>query len=98
MQVLARDNYRCRTCGRGPPEVTLHLDHVTALAAGGTDEIDNLATLCDECNVGNAAYRFRDYRDIHLRAAAVTLDNASLFAYVNAHTQSWLGKMRLVFK
>lgn len=74
-------------CGRTRDEVALHVDHVVALADGGTDEETNLATLCADCNLGKGAYRFQDYRDIHCRPAAIPLDNASLFAYVNGHSR-----------
>jgi hypothetical protein len=87
VQILARDGYRCLMCGRRPPDVTLHIDHVVALTNGGADELGNYATLCDDCNIGKSAYRFRDYRDIHVRPAPIPLDRASLFAYVNAHTR-----------
>ena len=87
VQILARDGYRCRMCGRTQEVVALHIDHVVALADGGTDEESNLATLCAECNLGKAAYRFRDYRDIHCAPRPIPLDRPSLFAYVNAHSR-----------
>src|SRR3972149_713146 len=34
-QILRRDGFRCRYCGRGPPEAKLHVDHVISLADGG---------------------------------------------------------------
>jgi hypothetical protein len=87
VQVLARDGYRCRMCGRTSEEVELHVDHVRALSDGGTDELDNLATLCRDCNLGKAAYRFRDYREMHVSPPAIPVDRASLFAYTNAHSR-----------
>jgi hypothetical protein len=86
-RILARDGSRCLMCGRSPPEVTLHVDHVRAFADGGTDDLDNLATLCSTCNIGKAAYRFADYRDIHVSPSAIPIDGASLFAYTNAHSR-----------
>lgn len=53
--VLKRDNYRCTRCGRSPSSdhsVELEVDHDTPLAKGGRDELDNLRTLCRECNQG----------------------------------------------
>ncbi|MBW1982992.1 MAG: HNH endonuclease [Deltaproteobacteria bacterium] len=61
VQVLARDNYRCKMCGRTKDEVSLEVDHIKPIVDGGTDELDNLATLCRDCNRGKAAYRFSDY-------------------------------------
>ena len=65
-QVLARDKYRCLMCGRGTEEVVLEVDHVVPVADGGTDELENLATLCRDCNRGKSAYRFSDYRNMNV--------------------------------
>jgi hypothetical protein len=51
-------------CGRSKDEVALEVDHVLAVAEGGTDEMGNLATLCRDCNGGKSAYRFADYRNV----------------------------------
>jgi len=69
VQVLARDIYRCLMCGRSKDEVSLEVDHVIAVAEGGTDELGNLATLCRDCNAGKSAYRFSDYRSISVAPA-----------------------------
>lgn len=50
--VLVRDNYTCRYCGRQAPNVVLHVDHVIPVAKGGTDDPDNLVTACYDCNEG----------------------------------------------
>ena len=54
-QVLRRDNFTCRYCGRRAPEVVLVVDHVVAEALGGRDEPSNLVAACAECNGGKAA-------------------------------------------
>lgn len=54
-QILRRDNYTCRTCGRSAPEVKLHVDHVVPEALGGRSEASNLQTLCADCNGGKSA-------------------------------------------
>jgi len=41
-QILALDGYSCRICGGPASEV----DHVIALADGGTDHPSNLRSLC----------------------------------------------------
>lgn len=54
-EVLFRDGSRCQMCGRNPErdvDVVLHVDHKVPLAWGGENEIDNLWTLCRECNEG----------------------------------------------
>ena len=53
-EVFKRDEFTCRYCGRSTPDVTLHVDHVVAVANGGTDEMDNLVTSCFECNLGKS--------------------------------------------
>ena len=45
--VLKRDNYRCVKCGSTQ---NLEIDHKVSLADGGTNHIDNLQTLCQDCN------------------------------------------------
>lgn len=51
-EVFSRDRYRCVTCGRKPPDVCLHVDHITAVCNGGSDHESNLRTLCEDCNQG----------------------------------------------
>lgn len=58
-QVLARNNSICRLCGLAAGEkyedgtrVTLQVDHIQPRDAGGSDEMDNLRTLCHRCNEG----------------------------------------------
>lgn len=53
--VLVRDDFACTYCGRRPPEVSLHVDHVQPVTLGGDASLDNLATACRDCNLGKAA-------------------------------------------
>lgn len=46
--VLARDQHRCRKCHRARP---LDVHHITARQDGGSDDLDNLATLCGPCHM-----------------------------------------------
>lgn len=48
--VFKRDRYRCRICGASGVE--LELDHRVPVGQGGSDALDNLQTLCRECNRG----------------------------------------------
>jgi 5-methylcytosine-specific restriction endonuclease McrA len=53
--VLKRDNYTCKKCGRSPGKdqtIELEIDHIMPVAKNGTNDIDNLETLCHECNQG----------------------------------------------
>lgn len=54
-QVLERDNFRCVDCGTSPqndPNCILHVDHRIAVSRGGKSNINNLQTLCADCNTG----------------------------------------------
>lgn len=51
-EVLERDGYKCRYCGKRAPETELEVDHIFPRADGGGDEMDNLATTCRDCNRG----------------------------------------------
>jgi len=53
--VLKRDNYKCVKCGKAPSvnhEVELEVDHIKPIAKGGANNIENLQTLCKDCNQG----------------------------------------------
>ena len=55
-KVIKRDECKCVVCGRGVEDgVKLHVDHTYPISKGGKTTIDNLRTLCDECNHGKAA-------------------------------------------
>ncbi len=49
-ECFKRDNYKCVECGATNKEKTLHADHIFPISQGGSDELDNLQTLCNECN------------------------------------------------
>jgi hypothetical protein len=50
--VMKRDSFACARCGASGTGVRLEVDHRTPRAKGGSDSIDNLQTLCFECNRG----------------------------------------------
>lgn len=57
-QVFERDAYRCSYCGRHLDALDVdageHLvvEHVVAIANGGTSDLTNLVTACNTCNAG----------------------------------------------
>jgi hypothetical protein len=52
-QVLQRDDQKCVVCGVSALDgATLHVDHVVSIFNGGSDELSNLQTLCEPCNLG----------------------------------------------
>lgn len=55
VKVISRDNYRCVFCGRSPATdigTELHIDHIKPFSKGGKSTLENLQTLCEECNLG----------------------------------------------
>ena len=52
MKVFQRDNFRCKFCGRTAKEIKLHTDHIFPVSKGGKTNLDNLQTLCQDCNLG----------------------------------------------
>jgi hypothetical protein len=56
IKVFERDNYTCRICGRNPTEdnVKLEVDHIIPFSQGGSNKLDNLQTLCFDCNRGKS--------------------------------------------
>ena len=55
LEVITRDNFTCRNCGRSPvtyPGLSLEVDHIEPFALNGADALDNFQTLCQLCNRG----------------------------------------------
>lgn len=46
-QILIRDGYACLKCGK---RKDLQVNHIDARFDGGDDNLDNLATLCQDCH------------------------------------------------
>ena len=59
-EVLKRDDFTCRYCGRSTPDVVLEIDHIIPACEGGTDDAINLAVSCWECNRGKAGVRLSE--------------------------------------
>lgn len=62
-QILERNGYTCQLCGAGPGDpdpfdaerkVRLHIDHITPISQGGSDDPENLRVVCSACNSGRA--------------------------------------------
>lgn len=47
LTVYERDDYRCAHCGTAED---LSIDHIRPWSKGGTDDVENLQTLCRPCN------------------------------------------------
>jgi len=56
-EVLSGDGFRCKACGRTADDgVKIVVDHIRPVDWGGTNDISNLITLCEECNRGKKAW------------------------------------------
>jgi hypothetical protein len=75
---LRRDGYQCQGCG--VDGCRLHVHHVIPRSDGGTDDIDNLQTLCPDCHAqthgkhscllcGSLTTQFATWTDRHGGAA-----------------------------
>jgi hypothetical protein len=89
-EIFKRDGFRCLYCGKSPPAVILHVDHVLPVAEGGTNEPANLVTACQDCNLGKS--------DVLLSQKPASLkDTETLererFAQLKAYN-SWLSEKR----
>lgn len=54
-EILKRDGFKCRYCGKPAAERELRVDHVTPVALGGRDEPSNLVASCEPCNSGKSS-------------------------------------------
>ncbi|HVU09328.1 MAG TPA: HNH endonuclease [Verrucomicrobiae bacterium] len=52
--VLKRDGFTCQICKKSGVGVRLEVDHKTSVHDKGTNALDNLWTLCFECNRGKS--------------------------------------------
>lgn len=55
--VMKRDNFKCKNCGKSPAVdsgTILHIDHINAWSKGGETVLENLQTLCSDCNIGKS--------------------------------------------
>jgi endogenous inhibitor of DNA gyrase (YacG/DUF329 family) len=74
LEILERDKYICLNCGVSPQDKSmLQVNHITFRELGGSDNPENLETLCRSCHAkkdalrlkeltGNEKARMRDYK------------------------------------
>jgi hypothetical protein len=56
-RVYKRDDFKCVICGRSPatnPGLQLEADHIIPYSQGGETVLNNLQTLCKQCNRGKS--------------------------------------------
>jgi ATP adenylyltransferase len=62
-QVLKRDR-RCLLCGATAKDRPLQVDHIVPRSKGGATSLENLQTLCFECNGGKNNKDDTDFREV----------------------------------
>ena len=50
-RILARDNHTCQICKKKPKNERLEVHHIIFRSQGGSDEENNLVTVCHSCHV-----------------------------------------------
>lgn len=53
-EIFKRDSFKCQYCGKSSPGVVLHIDHIKPVADGGDNDLTNLVTACQSCNLGKS--------------------------------------------
>ena len=61
-QVLKNANGKCLLCGVPATDAVLHVDHIIPRSKGGTNDIENLQCLCEQCNLGKSNKDETDFR------------------------------------
>ncbi len=51
-EILHRSDFKRVYCGKPASEGQIHVDHIISIFDGGTNDVDNLAAACSECNLG----------------------------------------------
>jgi hypothetical protein len=64
-EVFKRDSFTCQYCGEKAPDIILHVDHINPVSKGGTNEILNLITSCQNCNLGKSNNKLGDKSTIN---------------------------------
>lgn len=59
-EVFKRDSFKCQYCGRSAPDVILQADHIEPVCKGGSDDLLNLVTACEDCNGGKSGRELSD--------------------------------------
>lgn len=50
-KLLKKNNYQCSSCGKNINFSNSSIDHIIPLSKGGTNNEENLAILCNKCNI-----------------------------------------------
>jgi len=81
-EVFKRDGFICQYCGAHPPSAILEVDHIHPVADGGSNDIDNLATACFDCNRGKSDRHLSDIpQSLQDKAAEILEREAQIKGY-----------------
>ena len=87
-EVFKRDSFKCQHCGKSSPDVVLHVDHIKPRASGGTNDLLNLVTACDTCNLGKSDKELSDSSAVAKQKAQLdALKDARIAAIDEAQAQ-----------
>ena len=62
-EVLKRDGSRCVLSGVSAKAAVMHVDHIVPRSKGGSNAMENLQTLCGQCNNGKSNRDMGDFRN-----------------------------------
>lgn len=100
-EIFKRDKFCCVYCGANPGTgATLNVDHVIAVANGGTNDEMNLVTSCFDCNSGKSD---RPLTEIN-KTSKVTKEQLKeykeqvelFFAFLNKKNEAVLASIEMV--
>ena len=78
-KVFKRDNFTCQKCKiQDKTARILEVHHITLVYAGGTETIENVITLCNDCHhfAPNNLKEFEDYMKDEMEGTLTTLVKA----------------------
>jgi hypothetical protein len=71
--LLKKNNYKCFSCGGSISFNNSSIDHIIPLSNGGTNNEDNLALLCNKCNIFKADKILESFNVSPITISAVKL-------------------------
>lgn len=81
-EVFKRDKFACQYCGKHPPDALLQVDHINPVKLGGGNDMDNLITACQACNLGKMATPLTSIpQSLSEKAAEIAEREAQIIGY-----------------
>lgn len=79
MEILSRDDFRCRSCGRSPTDyvdVELHVHHIIPWGIGGITERENLITICKTCHDGLSPHYYPKLSNLQKEKTSTAMEKS----------------------